>query len=291
MENKQQETAKKVIIITGGNRGIGYGLAERFLKNNNFKDNQIIITSRDLNLGKIAVEKLLSEFPSAAGHLSTIELDVSDQESISNFKQEIISKFKKIDILFNNAGINPKDHGNDNATRAEYIKNIFNTNLFGQINLILSLLELFAEDAHIINVAPLPRIAKLENTKKAEALHNAKDLNELNKMYEEYEQAYINNTVAEDGWLDSFLKGSFGGYPQSKLFLNAATKILAKTFKSQHTKLKVNAASPGWCRTDMGGNEAPKSYYEGGETLYWLAFNAEEQTGKYFDEMKEVDFY
>ena len=159
---------------------------------------------------------------------------LQDVGNIESLEKKRTSQFdilwQKIDILFNNAAINPKDHGNDNATRAEYIKNIFNTNLFGQINLILSLLELFAEDAHIINVSSVPSFTKLENTKKAEALFNAKDLNELNQMYEEYEQTYINNTVAADGWLDLTMKGSFGGYPQSKLFLNAATKILAKTF-------------------------------------------------------------
>ena len=70
-------------------------------------------------------------------------------------------------------------------------------------------------------------------------------------------------------------------YRMSKTALNALTRILANDLKD--SGIKVNAVCPGWCRTDMGGQNAPRSAAEGVDTVVWLAGLADDgPTGGFF---------
>lgn len=63
-------------------------------------------------------------------------------------------------------------------------------------------------------------------------------------------------------------------YRISKTALNAVTRILAAELKG--TPAKVNSICPGWCRTDMGGPEAPRTPAQGADTAVWLATLADD---------------
>lgn len=58
-------------------------------------------------------------------------------------------------------------------------------------------------------------------------------------------------------------------YRMSKTALNALTRILAVEMAG--SPIKVNSVCPGWCRTDLGGVEAPRTPEEGIDTIVWLA--------------------
>ncbi len=58
-----------------------------------------------------------------------------------------------------------------------------------------------------------------------------------------------------------------GVYPVTKVALNAMTRALAEDLEG--TGILVNACSPGWCRTDMGGDGAPRSAAEGAASIVW----------------------
>lgn len=58
-------------------------------------------------------------------------------------------------------------------------------------------------------------------------------------------------------------------YRISKTALNALTRILAA--ETMGSPIKVNSVCPGWCRTDLGGREAPRTAEEGIDSILWLA--------------------
>lgn len=63
--------------------------------------------------------------------------------------------------------------------------------------------------------------------------------------------------------------GGSPGYRVSKTALNALTRSLATELAG--TDILVNSMDPGWVRTDMGGETAPRSVGEGADTAVWLA--------------------
>jgi NAD(P)-dependent dehydrogenase (short-subunit alcohol dehydrogenase family) len=86
----------------------------------------------------------------------------------------------------------------------------------------------------------------------------------------------------------SFSKLAAGGpcYRISKTALNALTVILADELKE--TNVLVNAMTPGWVRTRLGGLKAPRSTAEGAETAVWLAMLPDDgPRGKFFRDREE----
>ena len=76
-------------------------------------------------------------------------------------------------------------------------------------------------------------------------------------------------------------------YRVSKAALNALTVTLAAEVKGQG--ILVNSMSPGWVRTGMGGDDAPRSVEEGAETAVWLALlPSTGPTGKFFRDRKPI---
>lgn len=78
-------------------------------------------------------------------------------------------------------------------------------------------------------------------------------------------------------------------YSISKTALNAFTRILAQTYRTRG--VLVNAADPGWVRTDMGGPSAPRSPAEGADTIVWLATLPEDgPTGGFFRDRRAIEW-
>lgn len=87
----------KTALITGGNGGIGLGIAQGFAESGA----NIAIAARNTQKTDIVVNNLNQKNISAIG----MEVDVSNQESVNDMVQNTINHFGKIDILVNNAGI------------------------------------------------------------------------------------------------------------------------------------------------------------------------------------------
>ena len=140
MKNKQS----KIALVTGGNRGIGYALAQGLLA----KEYQVIITARSLERAKQAAEKL-------PGSVIPVELDLSSARSLEQAVENLNPKIERLDVLINNAGIYP-DAGVDLLTiERELLDLTFNTNTFGAIGMVQAFLPLLekSQDARVINVS------------------------------------------------------------------------------------------------------------------------------------------
>ncbi|MCB2208252.1 MAG: SDR family NAD(P)-dependent oxidoreductase [Bacteroidetes bacterium] len=87
----------KVIIVTGGNSGLGYESVKAFAK----KGAEVILTSRSLEKG----ENAKNEIGKSKGKISVMQLDLSDLNSIRKFSAKFHENYKQLDVLLNNAGI------------------------------------------------------------------------------------------------------------------------------------------------------------------------------------------
>lgn len=98
----------------------------------------------------------------------------------------------------------------------------------------------------------------------------------------------IVNVSSSMGDLDSLSNG-YPAYRFSKMTLNLFTRVLAQELNS--TGITINAMSPGWVRTDMGGSSAPRSVEEGADTAVWLATLPDDGPhGGYFYNRQPIDW-
>ena len=78
-------------------------------------------------------------------------------------------------------------------------------------------------------------------------------------------------------------------YSISKTAMNAITKQFSIALKDKN--IAVNSVSPGWVRTDMGGENASRPVEKGAETAVWLAVDAPiNLTGKFLRDKKEIEW-
>lgn len=88
------------ILVTGANRGIGLELVHQFLRR---ADTMIFAACRDPHNAD-ALNGFQQSYPD---RIVVVQLDVSDSASIAQSQQHVREHTNKLDILINNAGINP----------------------------------------------------------------------------------------------------------------------------------------------------------------------------------------
>jgi NAD(P)-dependent dehydrogenase (short-subunit alcohol dehydrogenase family) len=105
------DLTEKVAIVTGGNRGIGFAIAEGLAK----AGASVIIGNRNAEAGNNAAESIISDGFKAA----SVPVDVSIKSSVENLVAKVMEDFNRIDILVNSAGV--IDRGPvENFTEAQF---------------------------------------------------------------------------------------------------------------------------------------------------------------------------
>jgi 3-oxoacyl-[acyl-carrier protein] reductase len=93
MENLENKT----ILITGGSKGIGYGIAEVLLRQNA----RVAITSRT----KASADEAAKSLNNMGGEIMSIEADVRDGASQKAAVEKVIQRWGTLDVLVANAGL------------------------------------------------------------------------------------------------------------------------------------------------------------------------------------------
>ena len=134
----------KRALITGGNRGIGFAIAQGLLA----QGYEVIITARSFDRATQAAEQL-------SGSVMPIELDVSDDRSIEQAIAAVSQKIDCLDVLINNAGIYPDRQVDSLTISRKFLDSAMQTNVFGAILMVQVCLPLLEKspDARIINVS------------------------------------------------------------------------------------------------------------------------------------------
>ncbi|OAL20621.1 hypothetical protein AYO22_08630 [Fonsecaea multimorphosa] len=104
---------KTIILVSGGNTGIGYEIVKRLASDN--PNNQVLMGCRDTHKGEEAVASM-----GAPINVNPIQLDITDDESIEHCFLAIQQHFGRLDILVNNAGTAAQTLPPDATLRQKY---------------------------------------------------------------------------------------------------------------------------------------------------------------------------
>ena len=121
IQSKGKNNMNKVIIVTGGSRGIGASIVRLLAKD----DNKVIL---NYNKSEEEAKKLQQELEEQNFKLEIFKADVSKREDVKKLVEYTIEKYGKIDILINNAGISEYKLFTD-ETDEDWDK-LINTNLY-----------------------------------------------------------------------------------------------------------------------------------------------------------------
>jgi NAD(P)-dependent dehydrogenase (short-subunit alcohol dehydrogenase family) len=226
---------KKVALVTGANKGLGLEIARQLLA----KGITVVLGARTLAKAEEAAASLKS--PDA----HAVQIDVTSATDIAALPEFFKEKFGQLDILVNNAGVNFEQVSDPSAGRP--FSPAFEGEITGD-----TLLRTY--QANVIGPFEISRV--------------------LLPLLKESSAGRIVNQSSILGSLAT-IKGGYGGafatpgYCSSKAALNMLTVILALQLKD--TRVKVNAAHPGWVKTDMGGSSAQLDVKEGAKTAVDLA--------------------
>ena len=137
-------TTSKRALVTGGNRGIGFAIAQGLI-NLNY---EVVITARSLDAAKKAAEQLGEK-------AIPLELDVSEDRSIENAIEVLTQQIDGLDVLINNAGVYPDKQIDSLTISRELLNTAMQTNTFGVIRMVQACLPLLekSSDARIINLS------------------------------------------------------------------------------------------------------------------------------------------
>lgn len=254
----------KVVIVTGGNAGIGYETAKNLAE----RGAKVILACRDEERGNNAKNKIIAETGNKDVHFK--KLDLASFRSVREFAKDILDTEKRLDILINNAGA----IGLGNKKTEDGLLVGMQINHFGPFlltNLLLPLLKSSAP-SRIINVSSMGHT------------YGEIDFQNLN-MEKETEKTYSDMKV----------------YTNSKLCNVLMTVELSR--RLENTGVTTNSLHPGAVSTEIGKHIKNPCYYyllwiamklfyksawEGAQTTIYLATSPEggAVSGLYFSDCK-----
>ena len=194
----------------------------------------VLAGARDQTRGLAAERALRCDLPDGA-EARFVQLDVTDDASVRAAADWIDREYGRLDILVNNAGI--ARGGPPSQTDLDAMREVYEVNVFGVIRVTNAMLPLLRR-------AQAPRIVNVSS-----------------------EVGSITSMTDPASPLAHMPAGL--AYPSSKSALNMITVMYAKELRD--TPIKVNAANPGYTKTDLNGNSGFRSVTEGAEASVYLA--------------------
>ena len=139
--------SRKLALVTGGNKGIGYAICKQLIQSQQFN---VLLATRSLDNGKKALENLKKDIPDLdSSSIDLLQLDVSNPSSIKSSLDYVQNekKLSKLDVLVNNAGV-----ASDDIFHLKEVERVFATNFYGVINCTTTYLPLLQQSQ--VSIAP-----------------------------------------------------------------------------------------------------------------------------------------
>lgn len=240
-------TSSRVALVTGANKGIGFAIAHGL----GVLGHTVLVGARDAQRGVVAVDELRRD--SIDAHLQL--LDICDAASVTGAARDIERDIGRLDVLVNNAAVKLEFHpAPPSATPIEVVRETYETNVFGTMQVIQAMLPLLLR-------SPSPRIVNVSS-----------GLGSL-------------TLAATPG--TAFHARPLLGYNTAKAAVNSLTIQFANELST--TRLKINAVDPGYVRTDMTHNDGSRRPEQGAAVAIRVATLPDDgPTGCFFDERGRV---
>ena len=153
---------KKIALVTGGNRGLGYETCRQLAQ----LGLTVLLGALDLTKGKSAAYQLNEK---EGLDVMFYHLDVSNQKSICNIAKEIDQRFGRLDVLVNNAAILYDTWQNAVDADLRVVNDALTTNVFGPWRLSQAFIPMmkanrYGRIVNVSNVLTRKLAAELVNT-------------------------------------------------------------------------------------------------------------------------------
>ena len=247
----------------------------------------IIVSSRNVQLGLDAIEKLKNETVEfkQGGKFVHCQLDITDAESRKNAINFVKENYPEgLDILVNNAGFAYKAKDADTVPFSKEAKDTLAINYFATKDFTLeaiaaSIVKKFDAKsgsgriltcASVVSDFYFPKLS--ENEQKT--FKNSKNLSfqEISDIAEEF-VSLAKNCDSKDAIMPKYFKGAYG---MSKILIRSFVQAASVQFPDYYHA----SYCPGWCRTDMTVPEAARSAEEGARIAYYLGSSLEDNVLK-----------
>ena len=182
-------TGRRVAVVTGSNKGIGYAIVRQLVQK---FDGDVILTARDEQRGLQAVEQIESEIGrKPLFHL----LDIDDQDSIIQLKNYLEENYGGLDVLVNNAAIAYK-HAST-APFTEQAINTLKTNFHSNEAVCDVLFRILRPGARVVNLSSSCGMLKCVHSPELRKQLAKDDLTreELNNLAQKYIDDVHNGNV------------------------------------------------------------------------------------------------
>jgi len=234
----------KKVLITGANKSIGFETARQLLKQGYF----VYLGSRNIAKGEQAVAQLKQD---GLSEVELLQIDVSDPASV----EAAGKKITELDVLINNAGILGGMEQSAQTVDLGTIREVYDTNFFGAINVTQTFLPSLKKSAE-------PRIVNVTSGLGSLTLHS------------------------DPEW--KYYQVKTAAYGTSKTALNAYTVVLAYELKD--SAFKVNAVDPGYTQTDFNHHNGPGKVEDAAAIVVkYATLGADGPTGKFFSQDMDSD--
>lgn len=207
-------------LVTGANKGLGYETARRLIA----VGHMVYLGARDRERGEAAAQRLGARF---------VQLDVTDDASVTAAAAWIEQQKTGLDVVINNAGI-VGDRISPDDTTAEHVRHVYETNVFGIVRVTHAMLPL-------LRASKAPVIVNVTSGLGSFA------------------------AVTDPTRLES--KYVFLAYGSSKSAVTMLTLQYAKAFP----ELRINAVDPGYTATDLNQNRGTQTVEQGTDAIVRLA--------------------